>query len=99
MRISPQVDASTYLYMKKSHKSHRDPTLLGGSILVSRRVDPGWLLLSYKYLLQMTVEGLTLRGGLKPTRARSSGHRANKNGTNLVDVALNICVLSTYRGD
>ena len=59
MRISARVGASTRLYVKKFHKSQWDPN---PSRRVSpglekgypaRRVDPGWLLRSCKYLLQI----------------------------------------------
>ena len=59
MKISAKVGASTWLYMKKFHKSQRDanpsrwvnPGLEKG--YPARRVDPGWLLQSCKYLLQV----------------------------------------------
>ena len=59
MKISAKVGASTRLYMKKFHKSQRDPKpsrwvnpgLEKG--YSARRVDPGWLLRSYKHLLQI----------------------------------------------
>ena len=59
MKISAKVGASTRLYMKKFHKSQRDPNpsrrvnpgLEKG--YPARRVDPGWLLRSCKYLLQV----------------------------------------------
>ena len=58
MKISAKVGASTWLYMKKFHKSQRDPNpsrrvnpgLEKG--YPARRVDPGWLLWSCKHLLQ-----------------------------------------------
>ena len=59
MKISAKVGASTRLYMKKFHESQRDPNpsrrvnpgLEKG--YPARRVDPGWLLRSCKYLLQV----------------------------------------------
>ena len=59
MKISAKVGASTHLYMKKFHKSQRDPNpsrrvdpgLEKG--YPGRRVDPGWLLQSCKYLLKI----------------------------------------------
>ena len=59
MKISAKAGASTHLYMKKFHKSQRDPDpsrpvypgLEKG--YPARRVDPGWLLQSCKYLLQV----------------------------------------------
>ena len=59
MKISAKVGASTWLYMKIFHKSQRDPNpsrrvnpgLMKG--YPARRVDPGWLLRSCKYLLQV----------------------------------------------
>ena len=59
MKISAKVGASTRLYMKKFHKSQRDPNpsrrvnpgLEKG--YPARRVDPFWLLRSCKYLLQI----------------------------------------------
>ena len=59
MKISAKVGASTRLYMKKFHKSQRDPNLSGRvnpgleKGYPARRVDPGWLLRSCKYLLQV----------------------------------------------
>ena len=57
--ISAKVGASTRLYMKKFHKSQRDPNpsrrvnpgLEKG--YPARRVDQGWLMRSCKYLLQV----------------------------------------------
>ena len=59
MKISAKVGASTGLYMKKFHKSQRDPNpsrrvnpgLEKG--YPARRADPGWLLRSCKHLLQI----------------------------------------------
>ena len=59
MKISAKVGASTWLHMKKFHKSQRDPNpsrrvnpgLEKG--YPARRVDPGWLLQSCKYFLQV----------------------------------------------
>ena len=59
MKISAKVGTSTWLYMKKFHKSQLDPNPsrrvnpgLGKGYL-ARRADPGWLLRSCKYLLQV----------------------------------------------
>ena len=59
MKILAKVGVSTQLYMKKFHKSQRDPNpsrrvnpgLEKG--YPARRVDPGWLLRSCKHLLQI----------------------------------------------
>ena len=59
MKISAKVGASTCLYMKKFHKSQRDPNpsrqvnpgLEKGYL--ARGVDLGWLLWLCKYLLQI----------------------------------------------
>ena len=59
MKISAKVGASARLYMKKFHKSQRDPKpswrvnpgLEKG--YPTRRVDLGWFLRSCKYLLQV----------------------------------------------
>ena len=59
MKISARVGASPRLYMKKFHKSQRDPNpyrwvnpgLEKG--YPARRTDPGWLLQSCKYLLHI----------------------------------------------
>ena len=59
MKISAKVGASTQLYMKKFHKSQWDPnpSRRVNPVLEkgypARRVDPGWLLRSCKYLLQV----------------------------------------------
>ena len=59
MKISAKVRASTRLYMKKFHKSQRDPSRsrrLNPSLeksYLARRIDLGWLLRSCKYLLQV----------------------------------------------
>ena len=59
MKISAKVGASTQLYMKTFHKSQQDPSpsnqvnpgLEKGN--PARRVDPGWLLQSCTYFLQV----------------------------------------------
>ena len=59
MTISAWVGDSTHLYMKKFHKSQQDPNPSRRVNLglekgyPARRVDPGWLLRSCKYLLQI----------------------------------------------
>ena len=59
MKISAKVGASTRLYMKKFHKSQQDPNPYRRvnpgrkKGYPARRVDPGWLLRSCKYLLQV----------------------------------------------
>ena len=59
MKISAKVGISTRLYMKKFHKSQQDPNpsrqVNPGveKVYLARRVDPGWLLRSCKYLLQV----------------------------------------------
>ena len=59
MRISARVGDSIRLYMKKFDQSQRDPNPsrrvnLGlQKSYPARRVDPGCLLRSYKYLLQI----------------------------------------------
>ena len=77
MKISAKVGASTRLYMKKFHKSQRDPNpsrrvnpgLEKG--YPARRVDPGWLLRSCKYFLQV------YRRRVDPLRRVEAGKRVD----------------------
>ena len=79
MKISAKVGASTRLYVKKFHKSQRDPNpsrrvnpgLEKGYPV--RRVDPGWLLRSCKYLLQVDRRRVYPLRWVEVTRARVKG--------------------------
>ena len=86
MKISAKVGASTRLYMKKFHKSQRDPN-------PSRRVNQGWLLRSYKYLLQVDRRRV---GSLRRVEANPSsckGGLSQENLLNLVAVAIILAIV------
>ena len=89
MKISAKVGASIRLYMKKFHKSQRDPNpsrrvnpgLEKG--YPARRVDPGWLLRSCKYLLQVD------RRRVDPLRRVEANPGSCKGGPNLTIQSVN----------